>query len=173
MREVIRSNEVEIKTFKTHQVIIRGNGDSKFNNLLNKKLNLLPPSDNLRIVSDDSHILAKLSYDQWNLIFLAKNDDLKIQNFCDEINKNSELLATNISDAQVFFQISGENTYSMMNKLTHFDFREKNFKPMTAAQTLMARIDCNFYKLHSHLLVSCNRSFSNYLEDRLIDAVNF
>ena len=173
MREVILSNEVEIKTFTAYQVIIRGNGDSKFNNLLNKKLKLLPPSDNLRIVSDDSHILAKLSYDQWNLIFLAKNDDLKIQNFCDEINKNSELLATNISDAQVFFQISGENTYSMMNKLTHFDFREKNFKPMTAAQTLMARIDCNFYKLQSHLLVSCNRSFSDYLEDRLIDAVNF
>ena len=173
MREVIRSNEVEIKTFTTRQVIIRGNGDSKFNNLLNKKLNLLPPSDNLRIVSNDSHILAKLSYDQWNLIFLDKNDDLKIQNFCNDINKNSELLATNISDAQVFFQISGENTYSMMNKLTHFDFREKNFKPMTAAQTLMARIDCNFYKLNSHLLVSCNRSFSDYLEDRLIDAVNF
>jgi len=173
MREVIRSNEVEIKTFTTHQVIIRGNGDSKFNNLLNKKLNLLPPSDNLRIVSDDSHILAKLSYDQWNLIFLGKNDDLKIQNFCDEINKNLELLATNISDAQVFFQISGENTYSMMNKLTHFDFREKSFKPMTAAQTLMARIDCHFYKLNSHILVSCNRSFSNYLEDRLVDAVNF
>ena len=83
------------------------------------------------------------------------------------------MLATNISDAQVFFQISGENTYSMMNKLTHFDFREKNFKTMTAAQTLMARIDCNLYKLNSHILVSCNRSFSDYFEDRLIDAVNF
>src|SRR6056300_1168301 len=98
MREVIRSNEVEIKTFTAHQAIIRGKGDSKFNNFLNKKLNLLPPSDNLRIVSDDNHILAKLSYDQWSLIFLGKNDDLKIQNFCHEINKNSELQATNISD---------------------------------------------------------------------------
>jgi heterotetrameric sarcosine oxidase gamma subunit len=104
---------------------------------------------------------------------LNKDENLKVQNFCHEINKNSELLATNISDAQVFFQISGENTYSMMNKLTHFDFREKSFKPMTAAQTLMARIDCHFYKLNSHILVSCNRSFSNYLEDRLVDAVNF
>ena len=173
MREVIRSNDVEIKTFSAIQVIIRGSGDSKFNNLLNKKLKLLPPSDNLRVVSDDSHILAKLTFDQWNLIFLGKNEDLKAQNFCKEINENSDLLATNISDAQVFFQISGENTYSMLSKLTHFDFREKNFKPMTAAQTLMARIDCSFYKLNSHLLVSCNRSFSDYLEDRLIDAVNF
>jgi heterotetrameric sarcosine oxidase gamma subunit len=173
VREVIRSNDVEIKTFSAIQVIIRGSGDSKFNNLLNKKLKLLPPSDNLRVVSDDSHILAKLSFDQWNLIFLGKNEDLKAQNLCQEINENSDLLATNISDAQVFFQISGENTYSMLSKLTHFDFREKNFKPMTAAQTLMARIDCSFYKLNSHLLVSCNRSFSDYLEDRLIDAVNF
>ena len=73
----------------------------------------------------------------------------------------------------MFFQISGENTYSMLNKLTHFDFREKNFKPMTAAQTLMARIDCSFYNLNNHLLLSCNRSLSDYLEDRLIDAVNF
>ena len=173
MRDIIRSNEVEIKKIFAHQVIIRGSGDSKFNNLLNKKLKLLPPLDNLRIVSDDSHILAKLSFDQWNLIFLNKNEDLKVQNFCQDINENSDLLATNISDAQVFFQISGENAYSMMNKLTHFDFREKSFKPMTAAQTLMARIDCNFYKLNSHILVSCNRSFSDYLEDRLIDAVNF
>ena len=173
MREIIRSNEVEIKKIFAHQVIIRGSGDSKFNNLLNKKLKLLPPLDNLRIVSDDSHILAKLSFDQWNLIFLDKNEDLKVQNFCQDINENSDLLATNISDAQVFFQISGGNAYSVMNKLTHFDFREKNFKPMTAAQTLMARIDCNFYKLTSHILISCNRSLSDYLEDRLIDAVNF
>ena len=173
MRDIIRSNAVEIKKIFAHQVIIRGSGDSKFNNLLNKKLKLLPPLDNLRIVSDDSHILAKLSFDQWNLIFLNKNEDLKVQNFCQDINENSDLLATNISDAQVLFQISGENAYSMMNKLTHFDFREKSFKPMTAAQTLMARIDCNFYKLNSHILVSCNRSFSDYLEDRLIDAVNF
>ena len=81
MREVIRSNQVEIKTFTAMQIIIRGNGDSKFNNILNKKINLLPPSDNLRIISDNNHILAKLSYDQWNLIFLNKDENLKVQNF--------------------------------------------------------------------------------------------
>ena len=61
----------------------------------------------------------------------------------------------------------------MLNKLTHFDFREKNFKAMTAAQTLVARIDCNIYRLENHMLISCNRSFADYFEDRLIDAVNF
>ena len=61
----------------------------------------------------------------------------------------------------------------ILNKLTHFDFREKSFKSMTAAQTLLARIDCTIFKFEDHLLLSCNRSFSDYLEDRLIDAVNF
>ena len=88
-------------------------------------------------------------------------------------NEKTSILATNFSDAQVFFQISGNNTFYMLNKLTHFDFREKNFKAMTAAQTLVARIDCNIYRLENHMLISCNRSFADYFEDRLIDAVNF
>ena len=88
-------------------------------------------------------------------------------------NEKASILATNFSDAQVFFQIGGNNTFYMLNKLTHFDFREKNFKAMTAAQTLVARIDCNIYRLENHMLISCNRSFADYFEDRLIDAVNF
>ena len=173
MREVIRSNDVEIKTFSTNQIIIRGSGNSEFNNILNKKLKLLPPSDNLRIVSDDNHILAKMSFDQWNLIFLNDNKDFKVQKICEDFNEKASILATNFSDAQVFFQIGGNNAFYMLNKLTHFDFREKNFKAMTAAQTLVARIDCNIYRLENHMLISCNRSFAEYFEDRLIDAVNF
>jgi heterotetrameric sarcosine oxidase gamma subunit len=173
MREVIRSNDVEIKTFLTHQIIIRGSGNSEFNNVLNKKIKLLPPSDNLRIVSNNNYILAKLSFDQWNLIFLKDNEDLDVQNICQNFNEKSSILATNISDAQVFFQISGDNSFHMLNKLTHFDFREKNFKVMTAAQTLIARIDCNILNLENRILISCNRSFADYFEDRLIDAVNF
>ena len=98
MREVIRSNDVEIKTFSTHQIIIRGSGNSEFNNILNKKLKLLPPSDNLRIVSDDNHILAKMSFDQWNLIFLNDNKDLKVQKICQDFNEKASILATNISN---------------------------------------------------------------------------
>ena len=50
---------------------------------------------------------------------------------------------------------------------------EKNpLKKSTAAQTLLARVDCSIFNLDLKLLLSCNRSFADYLEDRLIDAVN-
>ena len=84
----------------------------------------------------------------------------------------NKLTAIRLEDKKIF-QIKGQNTYPTLNKLTHFDFREKSFKPLTAAQTLLARIDCTFIKFDDSILVSCNRSFGDYLEDRLIDAVNF
>jgi len=93
--------------------------------------------------------------------------------YIEKLNKIDAILATNFSDAQVFFEIRGQNAFKTLNKLTHFDFREKSFKSMTVAQTLLGRIDCTMLKFDDHLLLSCNRSFSDYLEDRLIDAVNF
>tara|TARA_Y100000996_G_scaffold414796_1_gene406821 strand:+ start:2339 stop:2860 length:522 start_codon:yes stop_codon:yes gene_type:complete len=173
MRDVIRSNDVEIKFISFQQIIIRGSGGSEFNNIVNKSFKLLPPIDNLRIVANDNNILVKLSFDQWNLIFNKKITDLKIMQHIEKLNKISSILATNYSDAQVFFEIQGKNALKTLNKLTHFDFREKAFKNMTAAQTLLARIDCSIFKFEDRLLLSCNRSFGDYLEDRLIDAVNF
>ena len=93
--------------------------------------------------------------------------------YIEKLNKIDAILATNLSDAQVFFEIRGQNAFKTLNKLTHFDFREKSFKSMTVAQTLLGRIDCTMLKFDDRLLLSCNRSFSDYLEDRLIDAVNF
>ena len=118
-------------------------------------------------------ILSKLSFDQWNLVFLKEIKEESLQILIDKLNKVSGILATNISDAQIFFQINGTNKYQTLNKLTHFDFREKSFKSLSAAQTLLARIDCTFIKFADSIIVSCNRSFGDYLEDRLIDAVNF
>ena len=66
MTEVIRSDGIEIKKKVIQQIMLRGSGDSKFNNLINKSLKLLPPSDNLRIISNDNYTLAKMSFDQWN-----------------------------------------------------------------------------------------------------------
>ena len=144
MTEVIRSDGVEIKKKVIQQILLRGSGDSKFNNLINKSLKLLPPSDNLRIISNDNYTLAKMSFDQWNLIFEKEIEIKKLNKILDDLNK-----------------------------LTHFDFREKSFKKSTAAQTLLARVDCSIFNLELKLLLSCNRSFADYLEDRLIDAVNF
>ena len=44
MTEVIRSDGIEIKKKVIQQILLRGSGDSKFNNLINKSLKLLPPS---------------------------------------------------------------------------------------------------------------------------------
>ena len=75
----------------------------------------------------------------------------------------------------LMMQVAKNNldSFDILNKLTHFDFREKSFKKSTAAQTLLARVDCSIFNLDLKLLLSCNRSFADYLEDRLIDAVNF
>lgn len=173
MRDIIRSNDVEIKSTLFQQIIIRGNGNSEFNNTINKLFKLLPPIDNLRIVANDNSILSRLSFDQWNLIFNQEISDLKINQYIEKLNKNNAILATNYSDAQIFFEIRGQNAFKTLNKLTHFDFRERSFKSMTAAQTLLARIDCTMLKFDDRLLLSCNRSFGEYLENRLIDAVNF
>ena len=173
MRDVIRSNDVEIKTSHYQQINIRGNGNSEFNNIVNKLFKLLPPVDNLRIVADDNHILAKLSFDQWCVLFQNQTSDLKTNKYIEKLNKTSSILASNYSDAQIYFDIRGQNSFKILNKLTHFDFRDKYFRSMTAAQTLLARIDCSIFKLNDRLLLGCNRSFGDYLEDRLIDAVNF
>ena len=55
MTEVIRSDGIEIKKKVIQQILLRGSGDSKFNNHINKSLKLLPPSDNLRIISNDDY----------------------------------------------------------------------------------------------------------------------
>ena len=108
MRDVIRSDEVEIKSFTCQQIIIRGNGNSEFNNTLNKLFKLLPPIDNLRIVSNEEIILSKLSFDQWNLIFTKEISEEKIIKYIEKLNNVSSILATNLSDAQIFFKLKAE-----------------------------------------------------------------
>ena len=61
MTEVIRSDGIEIKKKVVQQILLRGSGDSKFNNHINKSLKLLPPSDNLR--SDMYENTLKYTFD--------------------------------------------------------------------------------------------------------------
>ena len=48
------------------QILIRGKGDGSFAETINKEISLLPPSDNLRIISNDKFLFAKQSFDQWS-----------------------------------------------------------------------------------------------------------
>ena len=100
---------------------------------------------------------------------LPTSDNLRMVS---EINKNEAMLASNYSEGQSYFEISGEDKDHYLNKLTHFDFRDKKFPASTMVQTLVARIDCCIYKLEDKYLITCGKSYEDYLRDRLLDSVN-
>ncbi len=73
---------------------------------------------------------------------------------------------------QVYFEFEGDNKIYFLNKLTHFDLREKKFQTSTMAQTLIARIDCSIYNLNNKFLITTNRSFEEYFKDRINDTID-
>ena len=80
-----------------------------------------------------------------------------------------EILASDYSYGQIYFEVSGKNRNEFLNKLTHFDLRAKKFPDFTFAQTLIARIDCSIYNLKNKYIITCNRSFEDYFKERLKD----
>ena len=153
------------------QILIRGKGDGSFAETVNKEISLLPPSDNLRIISNDKFLFGKQSFDQWSLICLEKKSDKEILNLISNMNKNEEILASDYSNT-TYFEITGENKNHYLNKLTHFDLRLKKFPVSTMAQTLIARIDCCLYNLENKYILSCHSSFEDHFKDRLQDAID-
>ena len=153
------------------QILIRGKGDGSFAETVNKEISLLPPSDNLRIISNDKFLFAKQSFDQWSLLCLEKKSDKEMLNLISAMNKNEEILASDYSNT-TYFEIAGENKNHYLNKLTHFDLRQKKFPVSTMAQTLIARIECCVYNLKDKYLVSCHSSYEDYFKARLQDNIN-
>ena len=153
------------------QILLRGKGDGGFAEVVNKEISLLPPSDNLRMVNNEEYLLAKQSFDQWSLIFLKQKSDKEMVNLISAMNKNEEILASDYSNT-TYFEITGENKNHYLNKLTHFDLRQKKFPVSTMAQTLIARIECCVYHLKDKYLVSCHSSYEDYIKARLQDNIN-
>ena len=89
------------------------------------------------------------------------------------MNSNDEILASDCSYGQAYFEFSGDKMKDYLNKLTHFDFRSKKFPPLTIAQTLIARIDCTIYNLEDRYLITCNKSYEDYFKKRLQDTIDF
>ena len=108
------------------QVLLRGKGDGKFADTVNKEISLLPPSENLRMINNENYLFAKQSYDQWSLICLNQKSDRELLNLISSLNKNQEILASDYSNTS-YFEFTGKNKNYYLNKLTHFDFREKKF----------------------------------------------
>tara|TARA_X000000368_G_C22744372_1_gene585382 strand:- start:141 stop:662 length:522 start_codon:yes stop_codon:yes gene_type:complete len=172
MTKLLSAEELNIYQKNFQQVLIRGDGKDQFNELINKELSIIPPNKNLEVIENDRFLFAKNSFDQWSLLYLKEQDYREILNFISVLNKKDEVLASDYSYGQVYFEISGKNRNQFLNKLTQFDLRLKKFPINSMAQTLIARIDCSIYNLKDKYLITCNRSFESYFKDRLEDTIN-
>ena len=169
MKTIASLEGVDIIQKNYQQVIIRGDGKEEFNQLINKEISLSPPSKNLEVVTDSNHLFAKQSFDQWSLIYLIEQKYKDILKFISNINSKDEILASDYSYGQIYFEVTGKNRNEFLNKLTHFDLRAKKFSEFSMAQTLIARIDCSIYNLKDKYIITCNRSFEDYFKERLQD----
>ena len=169
MNKIVSAPGIEVTQKNFHQIIIRGDGLEKFNNIIEEKTSIKPPSKNLEVKYDSNYLFAKNSPDQWSLVLIDKKEHNQIINLVAAINVNENLLASDYSYGQVYFEVEGENKDKFLNKLTHFDFREKKFPKATMAQTIVARIDCSIYNLGNKYIITCNKSFEDYFQQRLQD----
>jgi heterotetrameric sarcosine oxidase gamma subunit len=169
MTKILSIEGLNIIEKNYQQVIIRGDGREQFNQKINNEVSILPPSKNLEIITNEKYLFAKQSFDQWSLIYLVEQNYKDVIKFVSNINANNEILASDYSYGQVYFEISGENKNEFLNKLTHFDLRIKKFPDLTMAQTLIARIDCSIYRVKDKYLITCNRSFEDYFKERFKD----
>jgi heterotetrameric sarcosine oxidase gamma subunit len=169
MTELLSSQGVDIAQRNFQQIIIRGDGKNHFNQTINQQISVMPPSQNLEITINEKFMIAKNSFDQWSLVYFIEQDYKDILKFISDINSNDDILASDYSYGQVYFEISGRNRNEFLNKLTHFDLRLKKFPAFSMAQTLIAKIDCSIYNLKDRYIVTCNRSFEDYFKERLKD----
>ena len=172
MTKLLSIDGIDIVQKNFQQILIRGNGKDHFNQIINKEISLDPPSKNLEIKTNDKYIFAKNSFDQWTLIYLVEQNYRDILKIISNINTNDEILASDYSYGQVYFEISGKNKDEFLNKLTQFDLRKKKFQDFSMAQTLIARVDCYIYNLSDKYIVTCNKSYENYFKERLQDTAN-
>ena len=172
MTKIVSTNGVEIVQKNFQQILIRGDGKEKFNQIIHKEISIIPPSKNLEIINKDNCIFAKNSFDQWSLIYLEEIDYKEILKIITEINIYDEILASDYSYGQIYFEITGKDKNLFLNKLTNFDLRPKKFPKFTMAQTLISRVDCYIYNLEEKFIITCNKSYENYFKERLIDLIN-
>ena len=171
MTKLLSSRGVDISQRNFQQIIIRGDGKDQFNQKIHQEFSTFPPSKNLEVTTNDKFIIAKNSFDQWSLIYLVEQDYKEVLNFISKINSKDDILASDYSYGQVYFEIYGKNRNEFLNKLTHFDLRLKKFPAFSMAQTLIAKIDCTIYNLKDKYIVTCNKSYEDYFKERLKDSI--
>ena len=128
MTKLLSINGIDVVQKDFQQILIRGDGKDQFNQIVNKEISLYPPSKNLEIKINDKYIFAKNSFDQWTLVYLVEQNYREVLKLISNININDEILASDYSYGQVYFEISGKNRNEFLNKLTQFDLRKKKFQ---------------------------------------------
>ncbi|MDC0477113.1 hypothetical protein OAN16_00385, partial [Pelagibacteraceae bacterium] len=106
MKTIASLEGVDIIQKNYQQVIIRGGGKEEFNQLINKEISLSPPSKNLEVVINSNHLFAKQSFDQWSLIYLVEQKYKDILKFISNINSRDEILASDYSYGQIYFEVT-------------------------------------------------------------------
>ena len=172
MTKLLSSVGLDIYQKNFQQILIRGDGKEEFNKIISEKLSIAPPVKNLEVINNEKYLFAKNSFDQWSLLYLDEQDYKETLKLISLLNEKDEILASDYSYGQVYFEIFGENKNEFLNKLTPFDLRLKKLPVNSMAQTLIARIDCYIYNLKDKYLVTCNKSFEQYFKDRLADIIN-
>ena len=66
-----------------------------------------------------------------------------------------------------FIMKYGEKRNKFLNKLTPFDFRLKKLPAFSMAQTLIAKIDCSIFNLKDKYIITCNKSYEDFLKTDL------
>ena len=116
MTNILSIPGVKVSQKDYHQIIIRGNGLEKFKNTIEEKTSIKPPSKNLEVKYDLNYLFAKNSFDQWSLILTEKKDHHQILNLVSSINTNENMLASDYSYGQVYFEIEGIFGYCISSK---------------------------------------------------------
>jgi sarcosine oxidase gamma subunit len=172
MKTIVSLEGVDIIQKNYLQVIIRGDGKEEFNQFVNKEISMFPPSKKLEVITNNKLLFAKQSFDQWSLIYLVEQKYKDVLKFISNINSKDEVLASDYSYGQIYFEVLGENRNEFLNKLTHLYLRSKKFPDFTLAQTLIARIDCSIYNLKDKYIITCNKSLEDYFKERLKDTAS-
>ena len=109
------------------QILLRGKGDGRFAETVNGEISLLPPKDNLRMISNENFLFAKQSFDQWSLIYLEEVDYNNILKFISSINTNDEILASDYSYGQIYFEILDNELQKNEMPQEIYEYAKKNF----------------------------------------------
>ena len=70
MREIFSISGIDIFQRDFNQIMIRGDEHDQLNQIVNKEISLNLPNKNLQVINNDNILIAKHSFDQWNLIYL-------------------------------------------------------------------------------------------------------